>query len=175
MKIATYDAWLEEDRQDRERLAATRPEYVQRHIDDQKKLDQNRLEILMTFPYSVVSEGGYPEHDYAGRWCWQHIGPKEGPCDNWHSEYPACPLVLATEYVRSGEYKNPEGKIVPYRRKTYCDPGEHAHQGRWTSLWLGKTDYDYGFQIYFFADEADYGEFLAAFPTFTWDESWNKE
>lgn len=172
MDISTYEAWLEEERRDRERLAVTHPEYVQSHLHAQQELDEGRRLILGAFPHSVVTEGDYPEHSYAGRWCWQHIGPENGPCDNWHSDYPACPLVLATEHVPPGEFKNADGQVIPCTRKAYRNPGEHEHQGEWCSLWFGKTGYDYGFCEYYFANETDYTQFLAACPTFTWDEAW---
>lgn len=36
----------------------------------------------------------------------------------------------------------------------------------WTSLWYAKTDYDYGFQEFFFVDEADATSFEKAAITF---------
>jgi hypothetical protein len=64
---------------------------------------------------------------------------------------------------------------VTWERKRYANPGEHSHEGRWTFLWLGKTDYDFGYGKYCFADEADCFTFLAAFSTFTWSEAWDSE
>jgi hypothetical protein len=159
MELSTYEAWDEEERQDQERLAATHPDYVQDSVDDQ------RAELLLRFPYTVVATGIYPEHDYARRWCWQNISPENGPCDAWQSEYPACPLVLAAQPREQETWK----------RKRHTDPGNHEHEGEWSFLWLGKTDYDFGYGEYCFGNESDRGKFLAAFPAFTWSEGWNKE
>lgn len=181
MEISTYEAWIEWTVQDRQQRAAARPqyirdhpEYLQRHLERQYALDRKRSELLGKFPYSVVAEGEHAEHDYAARWCWQNIGPKNGRCDNYNSTYPACPLVLETEYIEHGVVKLPDGTQQSREWKSYRDPGAHQHQGDWTSLWLSKTGHDYGFNIFFFAHQQDYARFLAAFPTFTWDASWDR-
>ena len=170
MEISTYEAWLKEDRRDRERLAATHPEYVQSRLDTQRELDRDRHELLTAFPYSVVAEGISTEHDFAAHWCWQHLGPMHGCCIGAYTEYPACPLVLATEYYERVVYQGRE-----WVEKRYLHPVAHEHQGVWTYLWFGKTDYDYGYGEYFFSAELDCGRFVSAFPTFTWSEAWNKE
>jgi len=170
MQISAYETWLEIERQDQQRYAEQHPAYATQ--DWQLESDQQRMELLLPFPYSAVLEGYYPEHDYAVRWCWQNFGPPRGICTDWHSEYPACPLVLATEYVETGTLRNEDGTDTPKKRVRYKDPGEHKHEGVWSSLWLGKTDYDYGFREYAFAREEDREQFLSAFRTFTFGEKY---
>lgn len=170
MKISTYDAWLNIKSEDQKRVAERYPAYADPNW--QLEIDQRRRELLAPFPYSTVLEGCYPEHDYAIRWCWQNISPRNGICSDWHSEYPACPLVVATAYVERGTLKNMDGTETPWERVRHKDPGEHEHQGVWSSLWLGKTGYDYGFREYPFAMEGDLERFLAAFPTFTFGEEY---
>jgi hypothetical protein len=170
MEVSTYEVWLEEDRQDRERLAAIHPEYVQSRLTSQEERDRDRRGLLVNFPYSVVAEGEYSDHDYAARWCWQHIGRMNGLCIGAHTYYPACPLVLETEYLERGEYQGQETV-----EKRYRHPADHEHQGQWTYLWFGKTGYDYGFGEYYFVNETDCTQFLAALPTFNWDASWDEE
>jgi hypothetical protein len=75
MEISTYEEWQEEERRDLQNLTLTDSEYLQYHLDHQWELNQRRSQLLIRFPYSVVATGFYPEHDYAGRWCWQNIGP----------------------------------------------------------------------------------------------------
>jgi hypothetical protein len=42
----------------------------------------------------------------------------------------------------------------------------------WTLVWLGKTDYDYGFTEYCFLNEADRDAFLAVAPSLTFGENY---
>jgi len=182
MEISTYEAWEDWIVHDRQRRAfayakyvQSHPEILQRHLRRQYRLDRKREDLLVDFPYVVIAEGEYSEHDYACRWCWQQFGPENGRCKNYQSEYPACPLVLETEHIEEAVRKDRKGTEISYRWKAYSDPGEHSHQGVWTTLWFGKTAYDYGFNVYFFVNEADHERFLGAFPTFTWHGSWDKE
>jgi hypothetical protein len=146
---------------------------VYANLEWQLEMDQERVKMLANYPYSTVLEGYYPEHDYAIRWCWQNISPPNGTCSDWHSEYPACPLVLATAYVEQGVLRPKDGTETPWERVSYKDPGKHEHDGAWSSLWLGKTDYDYGFREYGFVNQADRERFLSAFPTFTFGEKYS--
>ena len=182
MEISTYEAWEDWIIHDRQRRAfayakyvQNHPEFLQRHLQRQYMLDRKREDLLVDFPYAVIAEGEYSEHDYACRWCWHQFGPENGRCKNYHSEYPACPRVLETEHLEEATRKDKKGTEISYRWKAYNDPGEHSHGGVWTTLWFGKTAFEYGFNIYFFANEADYEQFLETFPTFTWHVSWNKE
>lgn len=170
MEMTTYDAWLAENTRERERRIANYPDLVQGHIEDQQERDQERRDLLAVFPYSVVAEGFYSEHDYATRWCWQHISPKNGLCDSYQSDYLALSSVLETEFLEHTFYRGNE-----WFHKRYWEPAEHAHQGEWAYLWFGKTDYDYGFGEYYFAQDTDRAKFVEAFPAFTWDEAWNRE
>ena len=156
MEISTYEAWLEWMVQDRERRAfvhanyvQNHPEYLQSHLERQDALERKHEELLQP-SYTVITEGEYSEHDYACRWCWQHISPKHGQMQQLQSEYPACSLVLETEYIEQGTIQDKDGTEKPVKWKAYQDPGEHTHQGVWTSLWLGKTGYDYGFTVLLF-------------------------
>ena len=177
MEISTYETWMEWTHEELRRRAVAEadyikrdPEYLPRQREDQRDLEQQRSGLLVRFPRSVVTEGLSDEYDFACRWCWRHIGPMNGPCLDAHSYYPACPLVLATEYLERGEYQGKE-----FVKKRYQHPADHEHEGRWTYLWFGKTGYDYGFGEYYFANETDRAQFLTAFPTFTWDASWDEE
>ena len=173
MKISTYEAWLEEELQHQKRIEERYPTSTNAYLEMQHDIDRERTQLLERFPSSTVLEGHYPEHDYAVRWCWQNISPCHGTCSEWHSEYPACPLVLTTENVEHGTLKDRNGKETPWKRISYANPGEHEHEGVWCSIWLGKTDYDYGFREYCFANEIDREQFLSAFPTFTFGEKYD--
>ena len=162
MQISTFEAWLEIEREHNKRTAEHYPAYADPHW--QLEIDQKRLEFAALFPNRAVLEGLYDEHDYAAHWCWRNVSPANGNCCDWQSAYPACPLVLSTAYVKRWTYRDKDWEKVSYK-----DPGKHVHEGTWSSLWLGKTDYDYGFHEYGFANQGDRDRFLAAVPNFNWE------
>jgi hypothetical protein len=157
MKIATLGDYLEHERISREWVLKNRP--VEEHASHQRRwaeAEERRAGILARFPFNVVCEGSYPEHDVAHRWCWQQFGPVQtNKCYDHYSEYPACPLVLETRELASGSNKD-GSQWAEWR---YKDPGEHRHEGVWTTFWHGKTGYDYGFSEYCFQSEADRDRF----------------
>jgi hypothetical protein len=106
---------------------------------------QERNETLKAFPYSVLLEVSYPEMDFANRWCWQQFGPAHGACLQLHSDYPVC-LLKDT----------------------------HIHDGRWTTHWFAKTAYDYGYNEWYFADQADRDRFVEYLPHVSWGELYPK-
>lgn len=102
--------------------------------------DDARKGLLQVFSFSVMLELSYPEMDFTNRWCWESFGPRHGECfecrDGYKpSDYPMC-------------------DIAP----------PHSHKGKWTSFWFGKTDYDFGFNEWYFADEFQHREFLEFEP-----------
>lgn len=99
---------------------------------------------LIAFPFTVLLKLSYPELDFASRWCWQQFGPAQGDCQQSSSEYPAC-LVS----------------------------GPHSHEGRWVTHWLEKTDYDHGFNEWYFASQADQERFQAFVPHINWGECYS--
>lgn len=173
MKRSTYETWLEEERIAQKWIADRAPGILDRRLEYQRQQHKKRQGVSETFPYTTVLVGIYSEHDYAIRWCWLNISPPTGICDNYQSEYPACPLVLVTAFVEHGTIKDKLGQETPTQWVVYKDPGEHEHEGVWCWIWLGKTDYDYGFCEFYFANEVDREQFLAACSTFTWRKEWD--
>ena len=102
-----------------------------------------RQDRMAVFPYTVILQMVYPELDFANRWCWQQFGPAQGDCQQYSSEYPAC-----------------------------REEGRHAHQGRWMTHWLAKTDYNFGFNEWCFSNKADQDRFVAFVPSITWGEKY---
>ena len=175
MEISTYKAWEEEEKQRLEQLALTHPAVAQDGINRHRTFDLEREKLLVQFPFTVVATGEYPEHDYARRWCWQNISPENGRCATVHGDYPACPLVLATERTEQVNWRDKSGNDHSCERKRYTEPGNHEHTGEWSFLWLGKTGYDYGYGEFCFRNERDLENFLVVFPTFIWSEDWDRE
>ena len=151
---------------------------VEAHDKRIAERDEKRKASMQDFPFTVILEGAYPEHDFVSRWCWQNIGPIQ--CDECHetsSEYPGCPLVLATEYIQTGWYYDNKQNRVYWSEKAYIEQKvpKHGHEGTWKSLWLGKSGYDYGFSEYYFKNQTDWDRFLAAVPVFHLGERYEEK
>lgn len=157
MKVTSLEGYRKHEEESRQWVLKNRP--VEEHPTHQrlwKEAEERRVKTLASFPYTVVCEGSYPEHDVAHRWCWLQFGPVQTEkCYDHHSEYPACPLALATKELASGSNKD-GSKWAEWR---YKDPGVHAHSGVWATFWHGKTGYDYGYSEYCFQNEADRDRF----------------
>ena len=106
---------------------------------------EERQARLSLFPHSVVLQVAYPELDFANRWCWQQFREADGECLQASSEYSACQLA-----------------------------SPHTHEGKWLSYWLAKTDYNFGFNEWCFAQKADHDRFLEFVQFINWGEHYPK-
>jgi hypothetical protein len=104
-----------------------------------------RAERLQHFPLSVMLKVSFAELDSTNRWCWQHFGPNDGVCNQVGSEYRVC---------------------------LQAEP--HTHDGKWFSHWYVKTEYNFGFNEWYFAELADQELFLAILPAIDWGENYPK-
>ena len=104
-----------------------------------------RQTAIHRFPYAVVLKVAYPELDFSNRWCWEQFGPADGDCLDSQSEYRSCELL-----------------------------GPHSHEGRWRWRWLAKTDYDFGYNEWYFVSAADRSAFLEVVPRINWGEHYPK-
>lgn len=107
--------------------------------------ERDRKAYVQRFPHFTMLQLAYPELDFAERWCWQTIGPKDGPCLQRDSEYRVC-----------------------------WDETDHAHAGKWTSHWYAKTEYNFGYCEFYFSDPRDHEAFVESLPEFTWGEGYPK-
>ena len=105
--------------------------------------EHERTVRLSRFPHALMLQVSYAELDFANRWCWQHFGPCDGECFQHQSAYRICPLA---------------------------DP--HSHTGRWMWHWLAKTDYNFGFNEWYFSEQADRDLFLASVEEISWGEKY---
>jgi hypothetical protein len=110
-------------------------------LEERAAQELDRNERLLRFPYSVMLQVSYPELDFANRWCWQNFGPRDGECTQRYSEYSAC------------DFREP-----------------HSHFGTWTSHWFVKTDYDFGFNEWYFAERADREQFFENVEIINWGD-----
>ena len=102
---------------------------------------EDRRLRLKAFPFDLVLQVSFPELNFANRWCWQQFGPAHGVCLQG-SEYPNC-AVTAT----------------------------HSHEGEWMWYLLAKTDYDFGYTEWCFAQQRDRDRFREFFPQINWGEN----
>jgi hypothetical protein len=114
-------------------------------VEERAAQETDRNQRLLRFPYSVMLKLSFPERDFANRWCWQNFGPSDGECTQRYSEYRV------------------------------CDRAEpHSHDGKWTCHWFVKTDYDFGFNEWYFAESVDCDLFVANLDTINWGEHFPK-
>ena len=111
--------------------------------EERAEQKRDRQERLSRFPYAVMLQVSFPEMDFANRWCWQHFGPGDGECMQHQSEYRACDLA---------------------------EP--HSHVGKWMCHWFVKTDYNFGFNEWYFAEQGDRECFLANVDEINWGEKY---
>jgi hypothetical protein len=103
---------------------------------------QSRNEKVLRFPYAVMLQVSFPELDFTNRWCWQSFGPFKGECHKGRIEYPVC-----------------------HRDEPHC------HLGKWLSHFYVKTEYDFGFNEWFFLEMADCDLFIANIDSIHWGEN----
>jgi hypothetical protein len=105
----------------------------------------NQPASLAKFPYFVMLELSFPELDFANRWCWQNFGPPDRLCLDASSEYRSCLIE-----------------------------GDHHHSGSWAWEWYEKTDYDFGYCEWSFANQSDHAAFMEQLPHIHWGEKYPK-
>ena len=109
--------------------------------EERSRAHEERNQLLSKFPFAVMLEVAFPERDFANRWCWQNFGPKNGPCHQIQSNYPCC-----------------------------LHGFEHTHEGVWCTRWFVKTDYDFGFNEWYFREQSHQEMFLSFVPLINWGE-----
>jgi hypothetical protein len=165
MHVSEYAEYIQHEDNTRKWLVE-RNSSVEYHDIEMTDMEEKRQKLFLEFPFGVLVQGVYPELDNACRWCWQNVSPMKGRCEYQHgSEYPGCPLVLATEYITEGSYTDKDGKKWDWKDKNYKKVEPHEHEGNWVCYFLGKTGYDYGFQEFYFKNKADRDAFEKAVPT----------
>ncbi len=105
----------------------------------------SRNERMARFPFAVMLQVAYPELDFANRWCWTEFGPADGECMQKDSEYRVCTIDEV-----------------------------HSHSGVWTTYWFEKTDYNFGFNEWYFAKQSHHDLFLDFVPKINWGENFPK-
>lgn len=115
--------------------------------------EKDHSELKKIFPYFSVLEGYSIQFDYLCRLLWNKFGPINGECFDYYSEYPVCPLVLATEKTRKVISRNKDKEEYWTEIKEYFDPGKHIHNGIWNNQCLDKIGYDEFITVFYFYNE----------------------
>ena len=177
IKVITFEQWLEIEYRRQKYQKENNPEYHQNMVDRHLEKIKQREALIEKYPFTLAVEGPYPAHEFANRWCWINIGtPQIENCEEIHSEFPGCPIVLQTEYIQTGCYHNKENQRVYWSEKAYIEENvpEHGHSGTWKLIGLGKTGYDYGCCEFCFESESDRDKFVAAIPFFNFGEEYKE-
>ncbi len=113
-------------------------------LEDRSEELALRQQRLQLFPHAAMLQVAFPELDFVNRWCWMNFGSRHGECTQRYSQYRVCDIEMP-----------------------------HCHSGVWTDHWFLKTDYDFGFNEWYFAREADYNLFLQNVANFNWGERYS--
>lgn len=159
-------------------------ESFEKRLPERKKLHQN-------FPYVVTYPGIYDWLDHMEDWCREKFGNRHGKCswddcefsfDKWYEDNNFDELLHQEQLkncgVRPDREKNKKEwdiwhdkssdvihKHFEMIKKRLDSPHEHSHKGIWTTIFLVKTGYDYGYQDFCFKNEED-----AIYFKLMWDE-----
>ncbi len=99
------------------------------------------------FPHTTLVSWIYQDMDVAEDWCCETFGP---PLIIDHIQED---LLRETAEI-FGSPINIEH--IKYETSITCREKRSTNaSGKWATLWLGKTDYDFGYQQFFFKDPAD--------------------
>ena len=135
---------------------------------------------MKRFPYVVKYEDHFDVFDYMEDWCREHFGDKDGKCDwskcelhfdKWYDDNNFDEILYQQKLEICGPRPDPNDReaLKIYWEKTrkvnrdFFDklderedmPQDHSHTGIWTTVFAGKTGYDYGFQNFYFKNEED--------------------
>ena len=107
--------------------------------------NREREDRLHQFPYAVMLE-----------WPFRNSTPRIAGVGNALAQWMARARKGIPEY------------------KACSDETEHRHIGKWTSHWFVKTDYDFGYNEFYFVEQADRDLFLAHLSDIHWGEHYPK-
>lgn len=151
-----------------------------------EKLDERLIErekVHKEYPYVVTVALNYYSMDDINDILREKLGDQGGEC-GWRE----CEFSYATWHKETGLENQLQRKLYPLNKKQKDElairsdyitehyamidkrldkPGKHSHWGVWTTFWIVKTGYDYGYNDYCFKHDIDWLRFL--FWNFTFD------
>ena len=137
-----------------------------------------RLKVHEEFPYVITYPGLYCSGgmlDEMEKWCRETFGDRHGKCnwrgcdfnwERWHEETGLEDLLYEQlDQCKDGESGNIIDRHIEKYQHHIDAPGNHSHKGIWTSFFVVKTGYDYGYEDYCFKNQGD-----AVYFKIMWDE-----
>lgn len=131
------------------------------------KIQKERREIWKEFPYVVTVAADHYWIDDVNNICRANFGDMHGQCwwrecefsfDVWYEKNNFDELL--DKYEETEEYKEHANKYWNMIENRIDHPGEHWHKGVWTTNYLTKTGYDYGYEDFCFKHEVDWLKFI---------------
>ena len=134
-----------------------------------KNIQQKRKEIWKEFPYVVTVAGDHYWIEDVADICRANFGARHGRC-----YWGKCEFSFNVWYDKN-KFDEELDKIEKHQNKTsrvlsdaywkmiearIDKPGEHWHKGVWTTNYLAKTGYDYGYDDFCFKHEIDWLKFI---------------
>ncbi|RTK96340.1 MAG: hypothetical protein EKK64_04380 [Neisseriaceae bacterium] len=113
------------------------------------------------FPYFLILKAAYEVHDALHEFIWEKFGePHLDSCGCCYSYYNFCPKIDEQSIVCDCEGE----KYLFYK-----DVPDHKHNGDWTSIWLTKSGYDFGFGAILFKNKDLYEKCLNEIRNFNFE------
>lgn len=164
MKDRTFNEYIENIR-----TAEGKYKWSFERLEKLEKQLIKRKKIHMEMPYIVTVESDYYWLDEVDIILRETFRDKHGEC-----EWEECEFSFDTWHIKTGLRASLNAKLSRREEdetdhiKDHFDmiekrldkPGNHSHKGIWTTFWIIKTGYDYGYQDFCFKYEVDWLKFL---------------
>ena len=159
-------------------------------IESFEKKKEKRMEIRQEFPYVVTYQDFHSSFDTIEDWCREQFGDRHGECnwvycefgfEKWYEDNQFEKQLDKEILDKCGKRPNSSNKRQWNKWQKQSDKiidehyekihqmidshRDHSHKGTWTTLYLCKTGYDYGYQDFCFKNEED-----AVYFKLIWDE-----
>lgn len=170
-------------------VATLKPAY-RWSVENFKKNKPKRAKMKKEFLYTVTYQNSNFFLDDMEDWCYDKFGDRYGKChwrnceygfDLWHDKHEFEEILHDEIFKKLGskpDQKNKNAwdiwqnntKDIIHNHYTAMEkrmdyPHDHSHNGIWSTLFLAKTGYDYGYQDFYFRNPED-----AVYFKIMWDE-----
>lgn len=152
----------------------TKKKKYQWPLDGLKNIQKKRREIWKEFPYVITVAASYYWLDDVNDICRANFGDRYGECywrdcefsfDTWFENNKFIDKLDKIEKLDQGQGLSKASKSLSDEYWKMIEnridkPGEHWHKGVWTTNYLTKTGYDYGYEDFCFKHEVDWLKFI---------------
>ncbi len=165
-KDRTFEQYME--------YIGTQKKKYQWPLEGLKKIQKERREVWKEFPYVITVAADHYQVDEVTNICRENFGDRHGQCwwteceysfDVWYEENKFNDKLDKIEKLDKGQGLTKAAKVLSDEywemiEERVDKPGEHWHKGVWTTNYLTKTGYDYGYDDFCFKNEVDWLKFL---------------